>query len=53
MGVPVEDKLQVPGGGAPEVEMALRPRAYAFTVGGREKLAINSFADAMEIIPKT
>jgi len=53
VGVAVEDKMLVPGGGAPEVELALRLRAYASTVGGREQLAIESFADAMEIIPKT
>ena len=35
------------------MELALRLRAYASTVGGREQLAIESFADAMEIIPKT
>src|SRR5271157_38772 len=53
VGVAVEDKMLVPGGGAPEVELALKLRAYASTVGGREQLAIESFADAMEIIPKT
>ena len=53
VGVAVEDKLLVAGGGAPEVELALRLRAYASTVGGREQLAIEAFADAMEIIPKT
>jgi thermosome len=53
VGVAVEDKLLVPGGGAPEVELALKLRAYASTVGGREQLAIEAFADAMEIIPKT
>src|SRR5512136_2021299 len=53
VGVAVEDKMLVPGGGAPEVELALRLRAYASTVGGREQLAIESFADAMEVIPKT
>ncbi len=53
VGVAVEDQMLVPGGGAPEVELALRLRAYASTVGGREQLAIESFADAMEIIPKT
>ena len=53
VGVVVEDKMLVPGGGAPEVELALRLRAYASTVGGREQLAIEAFADAMEIIPKT
>ena len=53
VGVAVEDKMLVPGGGAPEVELALRLRAYASTVGGREQLAIEAFADSMEIIPKT
>jgi len=53
VGVALEDKMLVPGGGAPEVELALRLRAYASTVGGREQLAVEAFADAMEIIPKT
>jgi archaeal chaperonin len=53
VGVAVQDKMLVPGGGAPEVELALRLRAYASTVGGREQLAIEAFADAMEVIPKT
>ncbi|MGV8174997.1 MAG: thermosome subunit alpha [Methanothrix sp.] len=53
VGVAVQDKLLVAGGGAPEVELALRLRAYASTVGGREQLAIEAFANAMEIIPKT
>jgi thermosome len=53
VGVALEDNMLVAGGGAPEVELALRLRAYASTVGGREQLAIESFADAMEIIPKT
>jgi len=41
------------GGGATEVELALKLRDYASTVGGREQLAINAFADALEVIPKT
>jgi thermosome len=53
VGVVVEDKMLVPGGGAPEVELSLRLREYAATVGGREQLAIEAFADAMEVIPKT
>ena len=53
VGVALEDKTLVPGGGAPEVDLALRLRAFASTVGGREQLAIESFADAMEVIPKT
>jgi chaperonin GroEL (HSP60 family) len=53
VGVVVEDKQLVPGGGAPEVELALRLREYAATVGGREQLSIEAFADSMEVIPKT
>ncbi len=43
----------VPGGGAVEIELARKLREYAETVGGREQLAINAFADAIEIIPRT
>ncbi|OPY51069.1 MAG: Thermosome subunit alpha [Methanosaeta sp. PtaU1.Bin112] len=53
VGVALQDRLLVAGGGAPEVELALRLRAYASTVGGREQLAIEAFANAMEVIPKT
>ncbi|HWQ19909.1 MAG TPA: thermosome subunit alpha [Methanotrichaceae archaeon] len=53
IGVVIEDGMLVAGGGAPEVELALRLREYAATVGGREQLAIESFAESMEVIPKT
>ena len=53
VGVALEDALLMPGGGAPEIELALRLREYAATVGGREQLAIEAFAEALEIIPKT
>ncbi|MEM7819577.1 MAG: thermosome subunit beta [Candidatus Aenigmatarchaeota archaeon] len=43
----------VPGGGATEIELARRLKEYAETVGGREQLAINAFAEAIEIIPRT
>jgi thermosome len=49
----VEDGKIVPGGGAPEVEVASQLREYASTLKGREQIAVNKFADAMEIIPKT
>jgi thermosome len=41
----------VPGGGAAEVELALRLRKYAESVGGKEQLAIEAYADALEEIP--
>ena len=53
VGVTIEDKKLVAGGGATEVELALKLRDYASTIGGREQLAINAFADALEVIPKT
>jgi thermosome len=43
----------VTGGGAPEIELAKRLREYAEGIGGREQLAINAFADSLEIIPRT
>jgi chaperonin GroEL (HSP60 family) len=53
VGVAIEDGKATPGGGATEIEVALRLRDYASTVGGREQLAIEAFADALEIIPWT
>ena len=53
VGVVLEDKKCVAGGGAPEVELSLRLREYAASVGGRAQLAIESFANALEIIPRT
>ncbi len=53
VGVVVEDKKVVAGGGAPETELSLRLREYGATVGGRAQLAIEAFASALEIIPRT
>ncbi|MFQ6129237.1 MAG: thermosome subunit beta [Candidatus Hadarchaeaceae archaeon] len=49
----VEDSKIVAGGGVPEIEVAKGLREYADTVGGREALAVDAFADAIEIIPRT
>ena len=43
----------VPGGGAIETELSKDVRSYATQVGGREQLAIEAFADALEVIPRT
>ncbi|XGI84656.1 thermosome subunit alpha [Halorutilales archaeon Cl-col2-1] len=51
--VTVEEGKVVPGGGAPEVELAMELRDYADSVGGREQLAVEAFADALEVIPHT
>jgi thermosome len=49
----IENNKIVAGGGAVEVEVAKELRKYAPKVGGREQLAVEAFADAVEIIPKT
>jgi chaperonin GroEL (HSP60 family) len=53
VGVAVEDKKFVAGGGSPEVELSLRLREYAASQEGRSQLAIEAFANALEIIPRT
>ncbi len=49
----IEDGKIVAGGGAPEAELAKGLRAYAVKVGGREQLAVEAFAEAVEAIPLT
>jgi thermosome len=49
----VEDGKIVAGGGASEAELAKNLRAYAAKVGGREQLAVEAFAEAIEAIPLT
>ena len=49
----VELPYILPGGGASEVELAKRLRSYARSIGGRQQLAIEVYANALEIIPKT
>lgn len=43
----------VPGGGAVEIQIAKQLRKYAESFKGREQLAVNAFANAMEIVPKS
>ena len=49
----VEDDKVVAGGGAPEIAMAKKLKDYADSIRGREQLAVNAFAEALEIVPKT
>jgi thermosome len=49
----VEDGEITAGGGACEIELSLRLREYAATIGGKEQLAVSAFADALETIPYT
>ncbi len=48
----VEDGKYVTGGGSIEIEIAMKLRDSATDIGGREQLAIQAFADALEVIPK-
>ncbi len=49
----IEKNKVVAGGGAVEAEVAKELRDYASKVGGREQLAIEAFAESLEMIPKT
>jgi thermosome len=49
----VKNNKMVAGGGAIEEELSKRIRGYADKIGGREALAIEAFADALETIPIT
>lgn len=48
-----EDQSVVPGGGAPYMQLSTKLKEYAATVGGREQMAVEAFANALEVIPKT
>ena len=47
----LEDGVVCPGGGATEIDLAVRLRKWAGTVGGREQLAVEAFAQALEAVP--
>ena len=48
-----ENNKIVAGGGAIEIEIAKGLRNYSTKVGGRQQLAVEAFADAVEVIPRT
>ncbi len=48
----VEDGGYVTGGGSTASEISLKLREYASKVGGRQQLAIEKFANALEEIPR-
>jgi len=48
-----EDGAVLTGGGSVLAALSRDLRTYAETVGGREQMAIESFASALEIIPRT
>ena len=49
----VRDRRFLPGGGAVELELARRLHQFAEKRAGLEQYAINSFGDALEVIPRT
>ena len=51
--VALEDGKMTPGGGAAATAVAMALRDYAPSIGGREQMAIEAFANAIEIVPKT
>ncbi len=49
----LKDGFVVAGAGAVEMELTKELRKYASTLSGREQLAVQAFAEAMEVIPRT
>ena len=47
----IEKPYFVPGGGAPEAYLSTKLRAWAQSLSGREQLAVEKFAEALESIP--
>ncbi len=47
----IEEPYFVPGGGAPEAYLATKLRLWAQSLSGREQLAVEKFAEALESIP--
>jgi thermosome len=49
----VKDSKVVAGGGAVEIELAKRLKEFASGLNGRERLAVEEFASALEFVPTT
>ncbi len=49
--VAIEEGRMLTGGGSTAEEVAMKLRAYSASVGGREQIAIDAFASAMEVVP--
>ena len=47
----IEDGVVCPGGGATEIDLAVRLRKFAPSVGGREQLAVEAFSQSLESVP--
>ncbi|UCD20717.1 MAG: TCP-1/cpn60 chaperonin family protein [archaeon] len=51
--VALEKGYVVAGGGAIEIELAKRLKEFSQSISGREQLAVNAFAESLEVIPRT
>ena len=51
--VALEDEKMTVGGGSAAAEISMALRDFAPSVGGREQMAIEAFAKAIDIVPKT
>jgi len=49
----VKERALIVGGGAPEIELAIRLAEYANTLSGMEQYCFRAFAEALEVIPYT
>eukprot|EP01094_Clydonella_sp_ATCC50884_P006227 TRINITY_DN1528_c0_g1_i1.p1 TRINITY_DN1528_c0_g1~~TRINITY_DN1528_c0_g1_i1.p1 ORF type:complete len:538 (-),score=211.04 TRINITY_DN1528_c0_g1_i1:504-2096(-) len=49
----VKRRFMLMGGGAPEIELALRLAEFGKKKGGRESYCIRAYAEALEVIPYT
>lgn len=43
----------IAGGGAPEIELAVRLAEYSRTLGGMEAYCVRAYSDSLEVIPST
>jgi len=49
----VKNRALIAGGGAPEIELALRLSQYSQTLTGMDAYCVRAFADSLEVIPST
>lgn len=49
----VKERALIAGGGAPEIELAIRLAEYSNTLSGMEQYCFRAFAEALEVIPYT
>ncbi|XP_020293751.1 T-complex protein 1 subunit delta-like [Pseudomyrmex gracilis] len=49
----VKKRALIAGGGAPEIELAIKLGEYGLTLGGIDAYCVQAFANALEVIPST